>query len=104
MTTHELYGPAMLITDQAEADAYFEKLVANSMHYGYDREQAEACERSNLAYYAGYHSNQCRRRVEKLFDCAHPVFGSIAQNGPPTTEAAFEAGRKMGEAARNKSG
>ena len=101
MTTHELYGPAMLIRGQDEADEYFERLVENSMHYGYDREQAEACERSNLAYYAGYHSNVCRERVEKLFKCAHPVFGSIAKNGPPTAEAAFEAGRKMGEKRRD---
>lgn len=93
-TIGEKYGPAMAITDQAEADAYFEKCVRHMMeHGGHSREKAEEMERINLGYYAGYYDHETRERVEVLFRCAHPVFGSIAGNGPPTTEEAFRAGR-----------
>ena len=80
----EKYGPAMTIIDQKEADEYFEKLVAHSMDcFGNTREEAEKNERHNLGYYAGYYDHETRERVEKLFNCAHPIFGKVA-NGKPT--------------------
>lgn len=95
------YGPAMAIEDQDEADAYFEKCVEHMMRAGeYTRAKAEEIERSNLGYYAGYHSTEVRRRVERLFRCAHPVFGSVAENGVPTAEQAFQAGIEMAKRAK----
>lgn len=94
MTIQECYGPAMMIEDQAEADAYFEQCVAHCMNFGKTREEAEKIERSNLAYYAGYYDTETRERVERLFRCAHPVFGSIAEQGAPTVMQAFAAGVK----------
>ena len=88
------YGPAMAITDQAEADAYFQQCVAHTMAFGKSQEEAESIERGNLGYYAGYYSSETRERVERLVNCAHPVFGSIAERGVPTAEEALEAGRK----------
>lgn len=65
---------------QDAADAYFELLVERRMRVGrYSRADAEALERSNLGYYAGYGSAETRERVERLFRCAHPVFGAIAR-------------------------
>ncbi len=79
----EKYGPAMELTEQVEADAYFEKCVVHCVtHGGKTRAEAECIERSNLGYYAGYYDDKTRARVERLFRCAHPVFGRIAQNGP----------------------
>lgn len=95
------YGPAMELTGQAEADAYFEACVQHNLRLrakrglSADRAEAEKVERANLGYYAGYYSHATRERVERLFRCAHPGFGSIAQNGPPTAEEAFEAGVKV---------
>lgn len=87
------YGPAMAITDQDEADAYFEECVEHCIaHGGKTREEAEAIERSNLGYYAGYHDTETRVRVERLFKCAHPVFGAVAEKGVPTPEEAFQMG------------
>ncbi len=86
------YDPAMKITDQSEADAYFERCVQHSMTFGNDRQEAERIERANLGYWAGYGSEETRRRVEKLFSCAHPIFGSIAEVGSPTPEEALQAG------------
>lgn len=91
------YGPAMKITDQAEADAYFAELVKHNLSFGKrDRAEAEKMERSNLGYFAGYSGNETRKRVEQLFKCEHPIFGSIAKNGPPTQREAFLMGAAMG--------
>ena len=85
----------MEITSQAEADKYFEKLVNHQMMFGvlrHERAEAEQIERSNLGYYAGYYDSETRERVERLFKCAHPVFGAIAANGIPTVKEALAAG------------
>lgn len=95
ITLGDKYGPAMKITDQAEADAYFERCVAHTMGFGRSREEAEATEKANLGYYAGYYGNETRARVERLFRCAHPVFGAIAKVGAPTPEEAFQMGVDM---------
>lgn len=97
-TLGDKYGPAMEITDQESADAYFEKCVDDCISKGNkSRATAESIERSNLGYYAGYYDNETRERVERLFKCSHPVFGSIAKHGPPTAEEAFEAGKRLME-------
>lgn len=95
ITIGEKYGPAMEITDAAEAKAYFEKCVRHCMSHGRTREEAEDIERQNLGYYAGYGDNEQRARVELLFDCAHPVFGAIKDVAPPTPEEAFRMGKEM---------
>lgn len=95
-TIGEKYDPAMLIADQAKADAYFQLCVDHSMTYHRKtREEAEALERTNLGYYAGYCSHETRERVERLFRCAHPVFGAISKVGAPTPEEAFQMGQDM---------
>lgn len=92
------YGPAMLMTEQGEADAYFDALVEHSMRaFGAEREEAVANERSSLGYYAGYYDAETRHRVEKLFKCAHPIFGKIASVGVPTAEEAFYEGVRWAE-------
>lgn len=77
MTFGEKYGLAMAITDQADADAYFEKLFNERITSR--REEAERIERSNLGYFAGYYDTDTRIRIEQLFRCAHPIFGAIAK-------------------------
>lgn len=67
------------IKTQEEADAYFERLVKWAMEKGQNREQAEATQRENLGYFAGYGSNEDRIRVELLYRCRHPVFGAAVE-------------------------
>ncbi len=100
ITIGDKYGPAMNITDQAAADAYFERCVAHTMtRFGKSRDEAEVIERANLGYYAGYCSDEIREQVERLFHCAHPFFGAIATHGAPTAEHAFRTGVEIGKAA-----
>jgi hypothetical protein len=87
-TIGELYDPAMEITDQAEADAYFERLVNLAMSGGMPRDQAEALQRENLGYWAGYFGPETRDRVLRLFNAPHPFFGT--KN--PTDDEAIVAG------------
>ena len=102
ITIGEKYGPAMEITDQEEAHKYFEECVQHNMVWNkkegkiLGRKEVESIEKQNLAYYAGYGDSKTRERVERLFCCAHPVFGSIKENGKPTAEEAFRAGVSLG--------
>lgn len=91
ITIRDKYAPAMEITDPEEAASYFEECVQHQMSFGTDRVEAEKIERVNLGYYAGYYDHETRERVERLFDCAHPVFGKAADH-KPTVEQAFAAG------------
>lgn len=102
VTIGDKYGPAMEIQTEAEALEYFEALVKHSMSFGKTRDEAERLERSNLGYFAGYYSHDTRERVERLFKCAHPIFGSIAEKGAPTAEQALIAGMQRGIALRDK--
>ncbi len=97
ITIGDKYGPAMEITEQAEADTYLEECIQHAMTFGLHLDEAEDQERANLGYYAGYYDTGTRARVERLFRCKHPVFGSILDNGAPTAEEALEAGRRAAE-------
>ncbi|MCK1501535.1 hypothetical protein [Bradyrhizobium sp. 188] len=93
----EKYGPAMTIDDQAAASAYFERCVEHQIRaFGSTRAEAEEIEKANLGYWAGYYDNATRERVERLFSCAHPYFGKIAEVGPPTPAEALAAGIERG--------
>ena len=48
--------------------------------------------KSNIGYYAGYGSVDDMKKVFKLFDTAHPVFGTTI----PTAKEALEMGKKAG--------
>lgn len=98
--TASKYERAMTIVDQAEADAFFEKCVADTMSLGRARDEAERIERDQIGYFAGYYDGATRARVERLFRCEHPIFGSIAKNGPPSAEKALRAGLAAGAAMR----
>ena len=94
LTIGEKYQPAMKIEGQAEADEYFEACVVHQMRHGYSRQEAIDIEHRNLGYFAGYHDDETRARVERLFNCHHPIFGPISK-GSPTAEEALEMGRQL---------
>ena len=52
----------------------------------------------NVGYLAGYHDQDTADRIFDWFKTSHPVFGRKY----PTPEEALEAGRKMGEAIRDR--
>jgi hypothetical protein len=72
------YRPAMAITSQPEADAYFESCVEHTIRQtaqggkAMTREDAESAERGNLAYYMGYFDIHTRQRVARLFKLTAP--------------------------------
>lgn len=96
-TVGEKYRPAMEVLTQKEADEYFEVLVQSTMeHWGKTREEAESLERQNLGYFAGYYGEETRERVERLFCCAHPLLGRIADHNP-SPEECFKMGQEWAE-------
>lgn len=91
-TNQELYGPGMVVEDQAAADQYFADLVEKLAASGHVRkDDAEHLARVNLGYYAGYHSHETRQRVERLFGAVHPILG-VAGDTPPSAEVCIQAG------------
>lgn len=102
LTIRETGDPAMEILIKEDAEWYFEKLVQRSIKYfGQSRDEATNIQKGNLGYYSGYYDTETMIRVQKLFDCAHPVFGK-AKDGLPTPEEAFEAGKKWAKESEGK--
>ena len=98
ITYGDKYTPAMKIETQDDADAYFEACVQHSMLYGTSRKKAEAIERENLGYYAGYFSDEVQQRVNRLFRTRHPIFGMH----PPTPIEALNIGIKRGRKSKRE--
>ena len=103
LTYGECLHPAMKITDKADAAQYLRDYVAYIQAALIEQPREDGMTAAqiasvNLGYFAGYYDNETRERVERLFKCSHPIFGSIAAEGAPTAEEAFEAGRRMGAA------
>lgn len=92
ITIGKALRPAMAITDQEEASLYLAELVAFYLPtFGGDAERAREVALAHLGYFAGYYDAETRARVERLFNCSHPIFGKI-KNGAPTSEEASAAG------------
>ena len=100
LTYGECLGPAMEITDPQDAQQYLAEYL-KWIQKSRDKEPrdddmtAEQIASANMGYYAGYYDNETRERVEKLFRCSHPVFGTIKDNGTPTPEQAFKMGEDL---------
>ena len=93
-----IFGPAMEITDQAEADAWFGMIVAFVMKdRPCDRATAEDITRQNLGYYSGYYGVETQRRVEKLFRTSHPIFGPVEGGRNLTANQALRLGGDWAE-------
>lgn len=54
--------------------------------------------RQDIGYLSGYYSAADAKRIREWFEVTHPIFG----NSSPTQKEAYEAGLRMGEAARAK--
>jgi len=107
LTFGQIMDPAMTIRDYDDAQQYLESYVA-WLEAAWARQGKVAEEpainiaKSNIGYWAGYYGDDTRRRVERVFECEHPVFGSIIKKGSPTAKEAFELGMKIGEAAAKR--
>ncbi len=102
-TLGEKYGPAMDIHDQDAADHYLEQCITHTMATSkLSREEAENVEKENIGYWAGYCDTETRYRVERLFRCAHPILGAIAETGPISPEKAFQYGLDYAKRRRNR--
>jgi len=44
-----------------------------------------------LGYFSGYYDTKTIQRVQKLFSCKHPIFGSVV----PTADEAFKMGQEF---------
>jgi hypothetical protein len=91
---------AMKVSTKEEADGWLDVAV-RKLHAASQGSQTkieiEFAIKSNLGWFAGYYSHEDRDRIEKLFGCQHPYFGSIAVNGPPSVTEAIRIGIQRGK-------
>lgn len=77
LTYGECLSPIFKIVDKADAIQYKRDYIA-FIQKALDKEPnkdgltAEQIANSNIGYYAGYGSNESRKVIEYLFECAHP--------------------------------
>ena len=91
---------AIAATTQEEANSvlfdYVTFLIGAEKPDGDSRtwKEAEKLAKDNIGYFAGYYDKETRRRLYKLFNTEHPVFGVREDI---SAEEALEAGKKIGE-------
>jgi hypothetical protein len=99
LTYGELLGPAMQITEQADADQYLQAYVEwqakQWMPKNIGKNAARKICLANLGYFAAFYSLEVRERVERLFNGQHPVYGSTSAH-IPTEKEIFLAGFRRG--------
>lgn len=95
-TTSELYSRSTKIETEQEAKAYLNNLVQYFVQrFNMPLDEALLKVRQNIGCFSGYYDRETRARVEKLFNCVHPVLGSV--NNDLSPEEIFNIGLKMGE-------
>jgi hypothetical protein len=105
LSFHEIFEQALKINTKEEAASYLADYSKWIKIKSFGKEQVKEPEdiiRENFGYYAGYYSHDVRRKIERLFECEHPIFGSIEKNGPPTMQQAFALGLEMGAKIRDE--
>jgi hypothetical protein len=97
-----LVEAAIAVETQDAANVMFEQLVQEAMRENDNMGRAEAIDtvRDNLGYFAGYYDHDTRARVERLYQCEHPVFGPIATTRPPSAEEALALVKECGKRGR----
>lgn len=102
ISCNEKYAPSFKITNKEDAAEYFASCVEHTMRMNSSLTENEAIEleKTNIGYFSGYTDIDSRRRIENLFNCEHPLFGSI--DNPITGEVIFKIGKAIGEASRGK--
>lgn len=102
----ETLGPAMEIETEDEASRYFARYCRWIMRVNAENDkflglkEAQDIAKTNIGYYSGYFGEETQRRVERVFKCVHPFFGSV--DGPPKTpEDILKLGQELGERSKN---
>lgn len=97
-----LYAGAMTAKTAPEADRWVK--VITYMIATLDPNKAGRAlyiVKNSIGYLSGYQSSAERDRIEQLYGTAHPLFGSVADNGEPTPEQAFALGLQWAESLKN---
>ena len=100
----DLYDAAMHVKDVEHAELYIDALLVWSKSCGSKRSELKLRDvhMKNIGYWSGYHSEDTRRRIEKVFGpkAVHPVFGAVDDG--VTAEEAFQMGMEMGKKCQKK--
>lgn|SRR6185437_1358082 len=94
-TWGEIYGPAMDVQTEAEAEAYLARIISlmRRKDQNLSEEGARYTALSNVGYWTGYCSDETAERVKRLYHTTHPIFGDAKL----TTEELLRMGIEYGE-------
>ena len=82
----ELIDAALALKDEEQRE--FVKAYCDSGIYA----------RQNIGYFSGYYDGPTRLELCRIFETAHPFFGTTT----PTPEEAFELGKKFGASLKDE--
>jgi len=95
LTYGECLSPAMEIKDLKEAQQYLKDYadwIQTDLDEKGSTDNAMDIAKHNLGYFAGYYSDEVRKRIETLFMCEHPLFGSIKKMVVPLQNKPLKLG------------
>lgn len=66
-TLRESLGPAMMVSDEAEAFEFYRDYVDVLISNGIPKDKATQLAWENINYFSGYYGDETRRKVSSLF-------------------------------------
>lgn len=84
------YRQALRPMSRGSAQVKLHRLITEDMA---ERHCSQVCSERRVKATLAWHAYQCGPetwgRIERLYECAHPVFGSYFEMGPPSTVLAL---------------
>ena len=102
-TYREQFESALACETTEEAELWMEKEVAHYVeNHGETVTKAMSIIKCNIGYMAGYCDDATAKKIHRLFNAVHPIFGTATYHEDVSFEEPFGIGRKLGEAVKQK--
>mgnify|MGYP003393479473 CR=1 FL=1 len=96
-TYREQFESALKCESLEEAELWMEKEVQYYVEH-YEKQPIEAINiiKVNLGYMAGYYDDATAKKIHRLFNAVHPIFGTSTYHRDTSAEEAFKIGKELG--------
>ncbi len=99
-TYREQFESALKCESSEQAELWMEKEVQHYVEH-HEKQPSEAMNiiKVNLGYMAGYYDDAVAKKIHRLFNAVHPIFGTSSYHRDISGEEAFEIGKAFGKVA-----
>lgn len=95
-TYSQQFKAALACETNEQAEVWMEKEVEHYVeHHGKTPTEAIAIIKSNIGYMAGYYDDETARKIHRLFNAVHPIFGTSTYHADLSGVDAFKIGIKQ---------